>query len=405
MASDLCEGRCTATSVDSEGVTQEDACANCERVSKEYCKRSSDANIFLIHTNRSVVKHKAKNSPTKSKVLDLIKTRAAALRNSKGGSILVHLEGQDRSDRCLEYFDEFISKGLTALIEDGSLFVNVFTREWLSASKVYKDHADFVLLRVGKTESISTVDFNTKVRNDIENEHPSTVNIVSLLSNKDGERYSKAKLLELPGDTETFHESRHVEHKAFKPQQKKILQLERDEDSVFDYIWSGLKLKDNITSFSKYFGGGSIFVGIAESTIEETGSKVLTGVGFDIVDAEGYHLKHISKDVFEIGIDKETFYKKLTDKITQNTSLLYASGRFTTEIPQDLVKLKLHPVSPTNRYILQVAVGYVEGIVFYDKKGPRTYFVKDLSNKMVCERMSMKDWILRLKRHCILCKT
>lgn len=381
-------------------------CADCEAVGQKYSLGSSDENIFIVHTSRSVVKKKGSKCEAKSEVLDQIKRRGAALRNSKGGSILVHLDGQGENDRCLEYFDEFISKGLTALIEDGTLFVNVFKREWLSASEDYKDRTDFVLLRVGKTKSISTVDFNTKVRNDIENENATTVNIVSLLSDKDSEKCFDAKLRDLPGDIKTFHESRHVEHKAFMPNLAANQKLTSDEDSLLDYFWCNLKLKDNITSFSKIIGGGSLFIGIAEKKDKSTHSKVLKGVGFDIVDTGKYGLKAFPNDVFELDINRESFLAKLTHKINQNTSILYASGRFATEIPSGLIKLKFHELPSPNRYILQVAVGYVEGIVFSDKKGPRTYVVKGSPNeKRICERMAVNDWISRLKRHCILCKT
>ncbi|XP_071107593.1 uncharacterized protein [Haliotis cracherodii] len=407
MASNLPKGRCTAPCTDSGSVTEVRKSADCEAVGQKYSLGSSDENIFIVHTRRSVVKRKASKCEGKSEVLDQIKQRGAALRNSRGGSILVHLDGQDESDRCLEYFDEFISKGLTALIEDGTLFVNVFKREWLSDSEDYKDRTDFVLLRVvRKTESISTVDFNTKVRNDIENENPSTVNIVALLKEKDSKKCFDANLRNLPADIKTFHESRHVEHKAFMPNLKKNLQLTSDVDSLFDYIWSDLKLKDNITSFSKVLGGGSVFIGIAETIDQVKKSKVLSAVGFDIVDSGEYRIKAISKDIYELGINKELFLAKLTNKINRNTSILYASGRFATEIPSGLIKLKFHELSSANRYILQVAVGYIEGIVFCDKKGPRTYFVHGSSNEeMVCERMTVLDWIERLKRHCILCKT
>ncbi|XP_048256861.1 uncharacterized protein LOC124128155 isoform X1 [Haliotis rufescens] len=406
MASDLPKGRRTAPRADRGSVTEVKKCADCEAVGQKYSLGSSDENIFIVHTSRSVVKRKGSKCEAKSEVLDQIKRRGAALRNSRGGSILVHLDGQGENDRCLEYFDEFISKGLTALIEDGTLFVNVFKREWLSASDDYKDRTDFVLLRVGKTKSISTVDFNTKVRNDIENENATTVNIVSLLLDKDGEKCFDAKLRDLPDDIKTFHESRHVEHKALMPNLAANPKLTSDEDSLLDYLWLNLKLKDNITSFSKIIGGGSIFIGIAEKTDESTHSKVLKGVGFDIVDTGKYSLKEVTTEYFELHINKDTFLAKLTRKIYENTSILYASGRFAREIPSGLIKLKFHELPSPNRYILQVAVGYIEGIVFSDKKGPRTYFVKGSSKEeMVCERMAVKEWILRLKRHCILCKS
>ncbi|XP_046573071.1 uncharacterized protein LOC124281101 [Haliotis rubra] len=78
-----------------------------------------------------------------------LQKKATALRNTNSGHILIHLVGRDREDHFTGAFNEFADEKLHTLIQDKSLFTDVYTKRLLSdyctGLKDLKEERDEVL--------------------------------------------------------------------------------------------------------------------------------------------------------------------------------------------------------------------------------------------------------------------
>ncbi len=309
-----------------------------------------------------------------------IETIIAALRNTEGGELILHVEGQKQGDRYLEYLDEFINAPLSNLTERGQLFVDTYVRLWLADIPAFKSFTDFIYINVKKSDILVTVDYNTKICSEIENISPSLSQIQTLLSKPARRRDARTPLIESLEnvDTQSLHESRHVELKLFKDE----CMRQKEADDVAEYIWKnfkGLKFKHNLTSMSKVTEGGSYFVGVQEKPDNEKDYKSMKP---EIV---GFLLKVTPTELLDA----------LRRKITSEVCVLQ-NGSF-ADPPDDLVDIKIHHVPETKpkRHLLEITVQYFDGIVFYDKKGPRSYSIN--VDGTVC-RMDKSEWLDRLMR-------
>ncbi|XP_071085392.1 uncharacterized protein [Haliotis cracherodii] len=83
----------------------------------------------LAQENREQNKRKKEKRAIKTK--ELLKN-ATALRNSNSGHLLIHFVGREKEDTFTGAFDEFADDKLQTLIQDGSLFTDVYTKRFLS---------------------------------------------------------------------------------------------------------------------------------------------------------------------------------------------------------------------------------------------------------------------------------
>ncbi|XP_067663127.1 uncharacterized protein [Haliotis asinina] len=352
-------------------------CPACSSAEKKYKERGGDPNCFVLHGERDVITapRSDKEKRKKKKLLqDQLEKRVAALRNTRGGVVIVHLQGQVQTDRYLEYFDEFIGNPLSELIEDGRLFVDTYVRQWLSTLPGFEDFSDFVLINVRKTAGVATVDFCTKTCNDFEKKNPSILNVLSILSRTFYTKTRKPQIRGVPlsENLQKLHENRAIELKTFiNPD------AEKDVVEFVNHVWMDLKLRENLTSLTKVEHGGSFYVGITEEK-KQRGS---------------YNTKAPKILGFRVGFPHEDITELLQKKIAEHVTVLQLNGRF-EDAPSDLTEIAFHEVRDSNpqRYILEIAVRHVDGIVFCDKQGPRTYLI-DHGNIV---RMSQVEWLHRI---------
>ncbi|XP_067657762.1 uncharacterized protein [Haliotis asinina] len=353
-------------------------CPCCRRVKCSFAEASSEPYVIVLHTSRSVLI--GRKSKEKVNLLKKVAKRATALRNASGGILLVHVEGQEAWDRDLEIFDEAIGKRLGELIEDGSLFTDCFSRSWLSDIHKFERETDFLVYTIAKTKCVSTLNFNTKIRNDFENERPSFLNIVNILLRGNTDKYSHLRTLQrqhvtrVPDSIPLF-ENRAIELKSFTQHQRTKKPVSVDD--ITDYMWNDLKLKDNISSMSKLPEGGSVYVGVAESShkTDQYKTKIRKATGFNPL------------------VDIDQLTNSLYEKTRSEIVVLSAGDKAFHEPPRDLVDVLVHCVDEQGPlYVLQVVINSFDGIVFHDKQGPEAYTITDGQ----ISTMSRDEWLNRL---------
>ncbi|XP_046551196.1 uncharacterized protein LOC124260918 isoform X1 [Haliotis rubra] len=380
-------------------------CNQCNKVKRTFGRLGSvDANVFVVHANRDVIK-KGKHQDKKT-LLDEITTPASALRNTSGGLLVVHLKGQFPEDRSLEYFDEFISGSLNNLISNGTLYVHVYKRAWLNLKTGFQEFSDFVAIRIEQDNSnVATVTFNTKIRSDFETRDPSILNLVSLLTNKPRNSQSVPQIRGLPVHTSKQFECRNCEFKAFQPMPEKVNEINEGKLDIVEYLWSDLKLRDNITSFTKVPDGGSLYVGISEKLDTTTKSKYPVITGFQLentYEPEAWGVISVSDHQFKLRINRSQLERKIFDKLSELT-LLNLNGEFINP-PNDMIKVTFHKVEgrSADLHVLEVSVCYLDGVLFFDN-GPRSHVVDTRQRPNKCKRMTNDEWLDRLFRRCVGC--
>ncbi|XP_046583739.1 uncharacterized protein LOC124290936 [Haliotis rubra] len=364
----------------------EGVCSRCTQVRKIFIEKENREpvnKLLPVHTEYKILRTKGEEAKKtgKKRFADQVAKAASALRNSGGGVLLVHVQGTSEEDRCLEYFDEAVRNELTGLLENGELYTDVYERKCLCQIETFEDITDFVQITVGKVESVCTVDFNTKATNDSENLSINSSNIQVLLRKTETQAGS-VPTAKLPDNVQDLHENRHIQLKRFQAT-KEVTSIKGDAKQLTDYIWNYLKLKDNITSMSKVVGGGSYFLGVSES---------------NLTTKEGYTTKKPEYTGFKLDISQESLREHIYKKLETDICVLDRDGHF-TEGPRDLVDIRFHTIRNAGLVVLEVAIRYCQGVVFYDKEGPRTYYVTDsgaTKTENVC-RMNRSEWLRRLQ--------
>ncbi|XP_067658333.1 uncharacterized protein [Haliotis asinina] len=353
-----------------------DGCVVCKtlghKYEEEYKKGPRHAKIQL-HAEYNIIR--GKKSKEKSSVLEKVAKAASALRNSGGGVLLVHLEGTSPEDRCLEFFDEFVGRTFTNLLEGGELYTDSYERYFLSDQPEFKDACDFVVVKVNKTAGLATVDFNTKANNDCENLDINSLILSEVLGKEETKEKNQASLRNLPQNVNTFHEDRHIQLKAFKDNTEEIKRKQADVAKLTDHIWHNLKLKDNITSMSKLIQGGSYYLGVNEK-------KVVT--------QRGYQTKVAEVVGFKLHVSQASLIENIYKKVETDLCVLTRKGGF-TNAPRDLINIAFHPVPQSELYVLEIAIRYCDGVVFYDRQGPRSYILDEKDH--IVRRMRSCDWL------------
>ncbi|XP_071111844.1 uncharacterized protein [Haliotis cracherodii] len=330
-----------------------------------------------LHAEYKIIR--GKKSKEKSSVLGKVAKAVSALRNSGGGVLLVHLEGISSEDKCLEYFDEFVVNTFTNLLEGGELYTDSYERYFLSEKPKFTDTCDFLVVDVNKTAGVATVDFNTKANNDNENLVITSLNLLEVLNKTETSAKNQASLRNLPDNVKTFHENRQIQLKAFKDNTEEIQRKQADVGKLTDHIWHTLKLKDNITSMSKLVQGGSYYLGVNEK-------KVVTD--------RGYQTKVADIVGFKLHVSQASLIGSIYRKVETDLSILTKQGKF-TDAPRNLINIEFYPIQQSELFVLEVAIRYCDGVVFYDRDGPRSYILDEKLNTV--RRMNNVEWLEKFR--------
>ncbi|XP_046549566.1 uncharacterized protein LOC124259476 [Haliotis rubra] len=356
-----------------------ESCCDCEEVATAFSSDYKGRYFFLTHLDVSLFSSKLKHNETKKRKLKEFEKKVSALRNTSGGEILIHLHGQDPEDRYLGHFDNFTDACLKNLIPDGQLFTDVYRRQWLSDEFPSFDGTPVLLLTVNKARSVCTVHFYTKVPSDCMIENASTVGFVSLLSRKVITEETEPTLRGIHNFEQRLHENRHIELKSVFMKKDRTF---HNISTFVDYIWTDLRFRENLCSMSKLEGGGSFFVGINEKNGGGT-----------------YDSREINPNGFPCNWNLDEIKTSLDDKLECDASYQQPDGALTS-VPTRLIEVELYnsPLqiknSSQNFKILEIAVGYVEGIVFYNRKGPETYTIDKEGHIL---RMEHSEWLERIQ--------
>ncbi|XP_067649633.1 uncharacterized protein [Haliotis asinina] len=360
----------------------QDACCLCETVVndediplQEQFRLTIDIKATLV--NKPLVKEDKKTRKTarEDKTEELTK-KVSALRNAGGGALLIHLLGLSPNDRCLALFNEYVDDTLTKLIEDGVLFVDTYSKIWLSEHTTSEKYQEYLVLIVKSSLSLTTADFKTKVTSDENLTRPTTLNIKKLLFN---EQQQKEKRPKIRGIDDSIQEGRDIEFKSFHKTPFEGIITQTNVKEVLEYIWKDLRLREYISSFTKIQDGGSYYLGIGEGLEEIT----------------GYNYKTKNKILSGIRVEPslhETVKKGLTELIRQHT-IVQIGNAAQPRSADSLVKFKFHEVDKDQVYILEVAVGYTPGCVFYDT--PEVYTMIEGSTQMIPVEFS--EWLEKVK--------
>ncbi|XP_046557023.1 uncharacterized protein LOC124266254 isoform X2 [Haliotis rubra] len=151
----------------------QDACDLCETAVndddiplQEPFRLTIDIKATLVNKPLTKEDKKIRKTAREDKIEELTK-KVSALRNAGGGALLVHLQGLSPNDRCLALFNEYVDDTLTKLIEDGVLFVDTYTKIWLSEHTTSEGYQEYLLLIVKSSPSLTTADFKTKVKESV----------------------------------------------------------------------------------------------------------------------------------------------------------------------------------------------------------------------------------------------
>ncbi|XP_046556724.1 uncharacterized protein LOC124265948 isoform X2 [Haliotis rubra] len=361
-----------------------ESCCDCEEVATAFSSAYNGTYLFLIHLDVNLFSSKLKHNETKKRKLKEFEKKVSALRNTSGGKILIHVHGQDPKDRYLGHFDNFTDACLKNLIPDGQLFTDVYRRRWLQEEFPGFESTPVLLLTVNKARFVCTVHFHTKVASDFMIENASTIGFVSLLSRKVITTATEPTLRGIHNFEKRLHENRHIELKSVFTKKERTF---HNISSFIDYIWTDLRFRENLCSMSKLEGGGSFFVGINERNGGGT-----------------YDSREINPNGFPCNWSVDEFKTSLGDKLGCDASYQRPDGALTS-VPTSLIEIALYDsplqnqTSPQNFKILEIAVGYAAGIVFYNRKGPETYTIDEQGNIL---RMEHCEWLERIQSSTIV---
>ncbi|XP_071104192.1 uncharacterized protein [Haliotis cracherodii] len=378
----------------SSGLVTPQRCRDCRDACKKAKLHIQESNFLCIdipvgllyepirNTRQGVILSKEQRVKKKKLQSEFLE-QACGLRNSGGGILLVHLVGLSSRDKYPGKLDEFTDDLLVKLIDDGTLFVDCFTKKWLDVKKELSDYYDFISITVRpRNQSVVTVNFMTKIPFDSKIEDPRACNIQGLLSTRKTFRNKTPRVRGQEGRYLLLHESRNVQHKAFKAEkgnEKKLKSLQRDIPALGQHIWEDQRLREYITSFSKLDQGGSYFFGVAEEKREYRRKNYvsikLVDYGIDLSRRDLKALKH-----------------NLIRKVQSDILCCSYDGETLNIEAHDLVVID-HHLTEDNNYVIEVAVGAVEGLVFYDARGPRSFAIKEGE----LTRIACREWFNTFK--------
>ncbi|XP_048237485.1 uncharacterized protein LOC124113644 isoform X1 [Haliotis rufescens] len=305
----------------------------------------------------------------KIKEKDRIFERICALRNSRGGILLIYFTHMDDSDQFLGRFDELIDDRLNELIEDGTLFHESYFRDWL------KREPNCLSITCNPSSTISTTNYKTHINLNKGFAKPTLLNMRYILSNDRlcGE-YEEKSLHKL-------QEASNVQLKSFR----KAHNVARAEWAP--YIMEGLRLREFISSFANQKEGGYYFLGVAEQ---------------DNGEIDTYNTRKVSIEGFELNeTDHETLKSEILHQIDSKVLFLPPDRSL---IPKDVItrspKLTFHKVEgQEDTYVLEVYMPSLSGVVFFDRDGPDSF---RLNENNCIRRVEPQEWRRKVLEHSVM---
>ncbi|XP_046555709.1 uncharacterized protein LOC124264968 [Haliotis rubra] len=223
-------------------------CQTCSELFRKKDKIFSAENKFLfLHApsvlinlpNEKLLPEKKSDRKVDRDTLVLkLKKYISALRNSGGGVILLHICDLDREDKYLDHFHELVDVKFNQIIEDGSLFIQVYKKNWLycladcsddegesgddtdedstEEATDYNLYRDVVGVTVVPSFSVATVNFKTKLPLDNGVVDPVNTEIVQFLKWKTLFQNVTAQIRNLD-NLDRLHESRCMQFKSVQP--------------------------------------------------------------------------------------------------------------------------------------------------------------------------------------------
>ncbi|XP_041361037.1 uncharacterized protein LOC121377195 [Gigantopelta aegis] len=326
-----------------------------------------------------------------------------ALRNSNGGSLVIHTYGKPDMAWSLDGFDQLVNEDCSMVIEDDTLYTDNYERKWFE--ELHDDSVarlPYLVIIVEPSSSISTYDFKTKVALDGAKVRPTARQIATYLCGVAGKKRktqaeSEPKFEE--GKITNIYESRNVQLKRLSNEdiEEKMRKrgsgptpsASRDVPMAMDIVaecFVARSLPEYLTTFSKLPGGGSFYCGINErkDTSEEpkikrkktqsspetqhiegtkTGENIIAGI--ELTEQQKQDLE---KKLQRIITKKTGWYKKVNDgkyeQLDDDSILGY-------------IDIKFHPTENGHgqgtdmgqgkrKYVIQVSVNSMfNGMVFY----------------------------------------
>ncbi|XP_071085385.1 uncharacterized protein [Haliotis cracherodii] len=324
------------------------------------------------------------------KLVELTK-HISALRNSNGGYLLVHIVGLIPNENYLGAFDEFADDTLYKMIEDGRMFESVYKKARLSEAEGCNQFHDFISIFVTKGTEFSTADFKTKISLDwgIITPLPITMKRFVVEQNNCNHIHREEIDFKFNGDFETIsqlQEKRDLQLKGFMENKLKV-----DWKLLSGYekartVWDDFRLREYVSAFTKNKRGGSFLLGIGE---KEKGNDV-----------------YKSKDLIVQGVplEDENEFRGYLEELVHDESLV-CDFKGHTDVNWDIMEVKCTLVPPryvqssttrgphtTQYYIVEVLVRPINGVAFYDKKGPVSCRI--INN--ICTPVDVKTWFEKI---------
>ncbi|XP_046581304.1 uncharacterized protein LOC124288809 isoform X2 [Haliotis rubra] len=319
---------------------------------------------------------KRKRREKRDKKIQELAKNVSALRNTNGGCVLIHLVGLASEDVFTGAFDEFVDVKLNNLIQDGSLFSDVYRKERLSCHPHLKHLYDFLCLYVSASSTVTTSNFNTKIALDDCIIEPTAETLRNFLRKRRQftETFHRLPGIKCSADLEHLHESRSVEIKGH------FISKESDEE-IARSLLKNYKLAEYITAFSKLEGGGSYFYGVNEVPCTKY----------------GYASRTLRPDPVVVS-NLDYLRKTLEEKIRDAVLVCDYDGNILTEA--SVAKVHFIPCTSDHEtkdrssgqpVIIHVSVRSVNGIVFYDKLGPLAY-IYDYAHRLIT-KIGIQEWM------------
>ncbi|KAK7491170.1 hypothetical protein BaRGS_00017607 [Batillaria attramentaria] len=311
--------------------------------------------------------------PAKQKNVENFLKLMNARLNAGGGSVCVHID----DPHCLGFFDEKVDDKMMELIADDTLFSDNFER-------CYQDE-NHVLFRVKQRQRchLSTFNFNTKQSLDrglSDLTHGQMRHWIAHRSTSEPAASGKNRLRFVKG--EVVKDGNGVFQESVSVQAKRVPETlaekggedENRIESLAEYCWEGTSkpLSHYISAFTKLRQGGSVYFGLSEEKRGEkqemrTGRFKCDGVALD--DSERKKLRRL-----------------IVQKVSQNMQSIPIPPADDSPVE---VEFRQVVEGGADLFIVEVAVKYVDGVVFY-ARGPLSY---RLSQSGKDEEITIKEWI------------
>ncbi|XP_067687094.1 uncharacterized protein [Haliotis asinina] len=301
-----------------------------------------------IKASSSKKREKERKDMEKERIFEYI----CALRNSMGGILLIYFTHMDDSDKSLGLIDELVDDRLNELIEDGALFHDSYSRDWM------KGEPNCLSITCNSSSTISTTNYNTHINLNKGFARSTVLNMRGILrKNRPGGEYEKKSLHGL-------QEASNVQLKSFKGARKVA------RTDLACHIMNELRLREYISSFAEQ-----------NRTTGTYRSKD--------VSIEGFKLKEQHHEALKLAIRDQVAMKLLF--LTRDWAIA------DRDVIKEFLKIEFNKVDGhRDTYVLEIYVPYFSGVVFFDRDGPESYNI-DENNRI--QRVHPREWCQKVLEH------